>query len=186
MTENSNSLIINFDDFDGPNQHRFLSNFYVGVEPIRVFGRDYMTGEHAFQAMKARYPDQRQRIADAETPGDAKALGRSVMLRLDWEQVKYDAMAAVIRAKFDWNRDEAAMLLGTGNALLVEGTAWGDRVWGTAGRRIMEGIQPPTIVRSPGRNWLGTLLMARRAELRAEELYGVVHDTGRYNQHFSA
>ena len=185
MTENSRSLIINFDDFDGPNKYRFLSNFYIGSE-IVVFGREYMTGEHAFQAMKAAYPHQRDGIMRAKSPGESKRLGRSCVLRKDWENVKYDVMAAILRAKFTIDREEGKGLLGTGNALLVEGTAWADRVWGTAGRRVQLDVHPPIVVKSPGRNWLGTLLMARRAELRAEELYGVVHDTGRYNQHFSA
>lgn len=185
MTENTRSLIINFDDFDGPNKHRFLSNFYIG-SPINLWGYEFTTGEHAFQAMKAGYPHQRKGIANARTPGESKSLGRSCVLRPDWEHVKYDVMAAVLRAKFTIEREEGKGLLGTGNALLVEGTAWGDRVWGTAGRRVAESLQPPTVVKSPGRNWLGTLLMARRAELRAEELYGVIHNTGQYNEHFGA
>jgi predicted NAD-dependent protein-ADP-ribosyltransferase YbiA (DUF1768 family) len=61
----------------------------------------------------------------------------------------------VLARKFHPAREEAQMLLDTGDAQLVEGTYWHDQVWGVD---ITTGI---------GRNWLGTLLMARRAELRA-------------------
>lgn len=160
---NDHTRILWFDDFNEPghetNGHRFLSNFYVG-EPIALAGDYFATGEHAFQAAKAKTPKVFGMVRDADSPGHAKALGRSVPLRDDWELVKYDVMAAVVRAKFTPRREEGKLLLETGDRLLVEGTYWGDTVWGTnlnQWRRVLP----------PGRNWLGTLLMARRAELRA-------------------
>lgn len=164
------NLIINFDTFDGPNAHSFLSNFYIG-KPLAVFGRDWLTGEHAYQGMKTIKKTERDSIALAASPGIAKRRGNKCTLRADWEEVKYDIMAAVVRAKFSEMRPEAGMLLATGDALLVEGTTWGDRIWGVAGKTI----------ESPGRNWLGTLLMARRAELRS----GLWPDTGFWNFMFT-
>jgi ribA/ribD-fused uncharacterized protein len=174
------NLITNFDDFDGENEFRFLSNFYIG-EPLLVFSDQFMTGEHAFQAMKccdtkAGFEDYKK-VKAAKTPGQSKTLGRKVKLRPDWEEVKYDAMAAIIRSKFSEHRDEGIWLLETGDALLVEGTAWHDTVWGTT----HSGEMP----KARGRNWLGTLLMARRAELRATLQGAPDYLTGRWNDRFA-
>jgi ribA/ribD-fused uncharacterized protein len=138
------------------------------------------TGEHVFAAFKASTIEEFIEILHAAhrktgepDPGMCKGLGRKVRLRRDWEEVKYDVMALVLRSKFDLTRPEGQMLLDTGDALLIEGTEWGDRVWGVS--LPYEGpLTPLSAQLSPGRNWLGTLLMARRAELRAEKLFGVV------------
>lgn len=159
---NDDTRILWFDDFDDvpTNRYRFLSNFYVG-EPIALAGDYFATGEHAFAAAKARTRKAYEMVRDAAGPGEAKSLGRRIPLREDWELVKYDVMAAVIRAKFTPRREEGRLLLETGDRLLIEGTYWGDTVWGTElGARWRRALPY-------GRNWLGTLLMARRAELRA-------------------
>jgi len=153
------AVITDFDDFDGPNPHAFLSNFWR--EDLTIDDVTYPTAEHAFAAAKACAPVDRLRVLAALGPGEAKGRGRRVALREDWEEVKYDVMRVVLAHKFDLGTDLADALLSTGDALLVEGTYWRDEVWGvdlTKGHRDH---------RSPGRNWLGTLLMARRAELRS-------------------
>lgn len=167
-----------FDDLGTGNEdYRFLSNFYEG-DPLPVFGEEWPTGEHAFQAIKATDSRARDAIRDARSPGEAKRMGRACTLRPDWEEVKYDVMAAVVRSKFDPGRVEGALLLGTGDALLVEGTYWHDRVWGI----------DLNALGNPGRNWLGTLLMARRAELRAmrgpKNPFVAAHPTRRWNEQF--
>lgn len=144
-----------FDDFKGPNKHSFLSNFYRS--PVAMFGITYQTGEHAFQAFKASNMKDHMIIANAKHPSVAKKLGRTCELRPDWEAVKYDVMVAVLRAKFSVGSELAEKLLATGDAMLVEGTDWNDRVWGVS------------LPSRQGRNWLGMLLMARRAELRSGE-----------------
>lgn len=149
-----------FDAFDGWNPHAFLSNFFEG-EPIVIGGYPYPTGEHAFQAYKTGDEKWFAAIASAKDAGTAKALGRRAPLRPDWELVKYDVMRLVVTHKFTLDREEGQLLLMTGDALLTEGTWWGDDVWGVC----MHRTSPFT--GWPGRNWLGTLLMARRAELRA-------------------
>lgn len=144
-----------FDSFRGSNPHAFLSNFYQS--PFTLAGKRYPTGEHAFQAYKARTVVAHETIRRAPDPGTAKARGQRVPLRPDWEVVKYDVMRQVLRAKFAAGSELAAQLLATGDALLIEGTEWNDRVWGVA------------LPSKEGRNWLGHLLMARRAELRSGE-----------------
>lgn len=144
-----------FDNFQGPNPYDFLSNFYPS--PILLMGRRYATGEHAFAAFKAATSAGHDRIRRAVGPQEAKTLGRTIHLRHDWEAVKYDVMRQVLRVKFAHGSELAERLLATGNALLVEGTQWHDKVWG---------VEADTKV---GRNWLGHLLMARRAELASGE-----------------
>src|SRR6478736_5950534 len=76
----------------------FLSNFYTS--PVPLGGIIFPTGEHAFQAAKCINSDDVEKIAKANTPSAAKALGRRVHMRPDWEDVKYGVMLEVVRAKF--------------------------------------------------------------------------------------
>lgn len=176
-------MISCFDSFDGPNEWAFLSNFYEGASPLLFRGRPYRTGEHLFQALKATTRHDHDVVQQCATAAEAKQQGKHTLrLRADWERVKYDAMRLVLAAKFQLGREEGPLLLATGDALLVEGTMWGDKVWGVdlkAGRKIWheENGEIPTdatwdagtpLECSPGRNWLGTLLMARRCELLAQ------------------
>ncbi len=117
-------------------------------------GATYASTEHAFQVAKTLNQDQRVTIRRAASPGKAKALGRKVTLREDWESVKVSVMKELLDQKFALGRDEARMLLETGDALLIEGNTWGDRFWGVSG-----GV---------GQNHLGQLLMRRREALASE------------------
>ena len=74
-------------------------------------------------------------------------------LRPDWEAVKEQVMLEVLRAKFTQHEDLKAVLLGTGDAKLVEHTEK-DSYWGDGGD-------------GSGKNRLGLLLMQLREELRA-------------------
>jgi ribA/ribD-fused uncharacterized protein len=179
------TVISYFDSFEGPNEWAVLSNFYVGPEPLLFRGRAYRTGEHLFQALKATTKRDHDAVQGCATPAEAKQQGKHMLrLRPDWERVKYDAMRLVLEAKFRLGREEGPLLLATGDALLVEGTMWGDRVWGVDLKRGRlswcedNGEIPANAAwepgtpwdYSPGRNWLGTLLMARRCELVAQQV----------------
>lgn len=208
---NGEDMILWFDDLGTGNEgYNFLSNFYEG-EPIilpTVFWQgatdkygytrytdpeertkhpvEFLTGEHAFQAMKCPGSGlDFHRIATASDPGIAKGYGRTCSLRSDWEEVKYDVMCAVVRAKFTLQREEGQRLLDTGDRLLCEFTFWKDTVWGVDGtQKVEDGLWQ-------GRNWLGTILMARRAELRALQTFGtkrvenLSRSTGVWNSIFS-
>ncbi len=192
-------MIAWFDTFDGHNPFSFLSNFHedepielpvywadlypeadvalLGIDPWSVISGP--TGEHLFAAWKTLDLEVFAAILHAKNPGTAKAWGRrrqlpggGPLMREDWEQIKYDVMAMVLEAKFTLDRKEGQLLLNTGDALLIEGTFWGDKVWGVD-LPEWRAVTTQTPLISPGRNWLGSLLMKRRAELRAEELFGV-------------
>jgi len=130
--------------------HTPLSNFYPSE--IEVDGLLWATVEHYYQAMKTLDPAARERIRTAATPGVSKRLGRRVDLRPDWEAVKIPVMRRALAHKFTHETEAGHYLLESGDGVLIEGNTWGDRFWGVDG-----GV---------GENWLGHLLMARRAELR--------------------
>lgn len=134
--------------------HHFLSNFSESY--IRTKRLVYPTMEHWFQAHKTENPNDRYAITQAATPKIAKAMGRSIRLRPDWEEVKLDVMRRGLARKFTPKSDLADMLLSTGDSRLIEGNRWGDDFWGAVyiGDKYV------------GHNWLGWLLMAQRAELR--------------------
>jgi ribA/ribD-fused uncharacterized protein len=136
-------------EFQG--DYRWLSNFWPCS--VEFEGITYPSAEHAYQAAKTLDASERRRIAALATPSEAKTAGRALKpQRDDWERVKFDVMERVVRDKFNRNADLRAKLLATGDADLLEGNTWGDRVWG--------------VVDGTGENRLGKILMAVRAELR--------------------
>lgn len=154
------------DSFRG--EYRFLSNFYP--VPVTWRGRTAPSSEHHYMAAKALpSPDGPEPLIGSEdaeaiyacaTPGKAKRLGRQVVLRDGWDaEEKFAVMRSVLEAKFtDPTLREA--LLGTGEALLVEGNTWHDQCWGDC--------SCPTHQAVPGANHLGRTLMAVRSRLRGE------------------
>jgi ribA/ribD-fused uncharacterized protein len=109
--------------FRGP--YAFLSNFHPAV--LIWEGITYPTSEHAFNAGKTLDQVTRQAIADASTPKQAKAMGRSVKLRPLWDtSVRYQVMEEVLWAKFTCHPLRIKALLDTGDAELIEGNTWHD------------------------------------------------------------
>jgi ribA/ribD-fused uncharacterized protein len=134
------------DSFSGPN--RFLSNFW----PCRVFldERVYTSTENAYQAAKTLIFDDRKPFESC-APGQAKRLGRRLIIRTDWEEVKLKVMEELLRQKFSYPALKE-MLLATGDQKIEEGNYWGDTFWG--------------VCRGVGHNHLGKLLMTLRGELQ--------------------
>ncbi len=132
-----------------------FSNFVP--TPIELDGEVWPTVEHYFQAQKTTDPVAREQIRTAPGPWEAKALGRSVALRHDWEQIKEAVIMAGLRAKFTRYPELGSCLVRTGSEVIVEHTPRGahaDGYWGDGGD-------------GTGRNRLGALLMELRAELAA-------------------
>jgi len=144
--------VINFYSTTG--EYGCFSNFYRS--PVFVGGKRWRTTEHYFQAMKYRGTPREEEIRNAKTPAEAANLGRSRKhpLRKDWESVKDAVMRKALAAKFTQHSDLREILLGTGDAKLVEHTT-NDSYWGDGGD-------------GSGKNRLGALLMQLREELRAE------------------
>lgn len=126
-------------------EYAFLSNMHPS--PITLGGVTYTCAEAAFQA--AKLADKSKRSMFAGLSGkQAKALGRTINLRSDWEEIKVNVMEWVVKEKFEQNPDLRARLWDTLNKTIIEGNTWGDTFWGVCGGK--------------GRNMLGNILMKYR------------------------
>lgn len=132
-------------------RYRWLSNFWPSA--IVYSGAEWPTVEHAYQGAKTFDVQQAEDIRTCATPGLAKRLGRKVTKRPDWDDVRITIMHDLLRRKFQIPYLRA-LLLRTGDAMLVEGNNWNDTFWG--------------VCNGHGQNQLGKLLMRVRDELRAE------------------
>lgn len=130
-------------------KYAFLSNFFFS--PIDYEGIQFWNVESAFQAQKCESKLEKLKFTK-KTPTEAKALGRKVKLRSDWEEVKLGIMETLVREKFSHSKDLKEMLLETGDAILEEGNEWNDTFWG--------------VCNGKGENHLGKILMKIREELK--------------------
>ena len=110
--------------------YRFLSNFYDLPRPIMVARLEFRTAEHLYQALKTNDLVEITNVAHCATPGQAKRMGSTLVLRDDWEDVKVRAMEIVVARKFLANTDLLQLLLNTQDDTLVEGNTWHDNFWG--------------------------------------------------------
>ena len=139
-------------------EYSWLSNMHLcTVEFQNVL---YLSSEHLYQSLKCKYAHERERIRLEPSPYKAKRLGRKIALRDNWEEIKYDAMLATVRAKFAYGSQLGLSLLMTGDAELVEGNNWHDNYWGSC---TCAGCSMKL-----GKNTLGRILMLVREELRQE------------------
>lgn len=139
--------------FNGSQSSRYdeFSNFRPS--PIELDSITYPTVEHAFQAQKTVDRIMRKHIAGLKTPGMAKKAGRSVLLRDDWEDSKYEIMVECLRLKFA-QEPFKKLLLDTGEEEIAEDASrWNDTEWGL-GRS------------GKGKNKLGLALMQVRKEIQ--------------------
>ncbi len=133
------------------NAYQQFSNY--AVRPITISGAVYPSVEHYYVWAKCTSDPDRAHILSANTPGEAKRRGRCVLLRHNWSEIRLDVMRQALRAKFTQHADlQALLLLGTGDCFIYEDSP--DMYWGYASGR--------------GQNWLGSLLMELRTELRRE------------------
>jgi ribA/ribD-fused uncharacterized protein len=153
MSDAKPERVINF--YSTAGVYGCFSNF--SRHAIHLKGKRWPTSEHYFQAQKFAGESDEEEIRTAGKPSLAASMGRERTrpLRRDWERVKENVMLDALRAKFTQHDDLKAILLGTGDAVLVEHTA-NDSYWGDGGD-------------GSGKNRLGRLLMQLRAELRQAE-----------------
>lgn len=138
--------------------------------PFTVDGATFATAEHYMMWRKATLfgdAETAERILAAETPKEAKALGRKArdFDAATWEAARYDIVVDGSVAKFGQHDDLRAFLLGTGDRVLVEASPR-DRIWG-----IGLGVHNP-LAKDParwrGRNLLGFALAEARDRLRLD------------------
>ena len=132
-------------------KYRFLSNF--SNSPIKINNVEYKTVEHWFQSQKSNNIDEQISIREANTPAEAKSLGRRCHIRKDWQEIKLKIMEEGVRAKFTQNPELKRLLIETGENELQEGNRWGDSFWGI------------DLKKNEGLNRLGKILMKIRTEI---------------------
>lgn len=129
----------------------------------------------------------------SDCPGICKSIGRRIpnYNEVAWSRARYQAMVKAVTLKFVQNPDLAALLLGTGDRIMVEASPI-DPWWG-----VGMGTDHPEILRPStwrGTNLLGLALMDVRRLLRVMYRKGVT-GTGwsvppigsrRYEQHMMA
>jgi ribA/ribD-fused uncharacterized protein len=137
-------------------EYYFLSNFYNA----KVFwdGITYDNNEAAFQSAKTTDKTVRDFMFAGVDAPTAKKTGRKIQLRPDWEEVKFDVMYEIVKAKFTQNPYLKAKLLETGNEELQEGNCWHDNTYGNCLCYKCRNIT--------GKNILGEILMKVRSELK--------------------
>lgn len=115
--------------------------------------REWMTSEHAYQAMKFRPIWIQQAIKNQRSAHDAKkyAHANKDKYREDWDEIKLSVMTEICRAKLEQHNYIRKMLLKTGSHELVEASPK-DAFWGW-GRD------------ETGENHLGKIWMKLREEL---------------------
>lgn len=121
---------------------------------IELDGQIWPTSEHYFQAQKFDDADYREKIRTTKSAMIAARLGRSrkVPIKPNWNQMRDDVMRKAVRAKFIQHSSLRELLIGTGDAVIVEHTRK-DRYWGDGGD-------------GSGKNMLGIILMEVREELK--------------------
>lgn len=132
-------------------ENAFLSNMY----PCKVEyeGLTYTCSEAAFQAAKCKNPADRVKFTELDGK-TAKALGRKIALRSNWNQIRYTVMYNVVYNKFMQNKALYEKLMATKGATLVEGNTWNDKYWG--------------VCNGEGENKLGKILMDIRDNNKKE------------------
>lgn len=137
--------------------YRFLSNFYPCI--FIYDGTTWPSVEHAYQAAKTFNHVSREQIRTALTAARAKAIGSEVSLRADWHDIRLTVMRELLALKYRRGSVLARHLVATHPALLIHGNHYHDHFWGAV----------PFEQEWRGTNWLGKLLMDRRAELIEEK-----------------
>jgi len=145
--------------FFGADDYRFLSNF----EPCEIYldGFSFPSVEHAYQIAKIGRLTNNPNLNPAVISqfqnikaNEAKNLGRKLLLRPDWEEIKAKIMFELVLQKFAFNDKLREKLLATGNKYLEETNHWNDEFYGV------------NCYTKKGKNMLGKILMGTREILK--------------------
>lgn len=134
------------------NQYFFLSNFYEC--PVYYNKLVFCNAEAAFQAQKVIDEKEQYKFINLNA-SQARKLGKTIVLRKDWEEVKDNIMYEIVKRKFTVNKELQQKLIDTKDEELVEGNWWHDTYWG---------IDSKTGI---GKNKLGKILMKVREEVKS-------------------
>jgi len=135
-------------------EYKFLSNMY----PVMIDG--YKSVESFYVAMKTKNKTIRAQIREMSGM-DAKKFGQTIVLREDWDAIRFDVMHYALNIKFAAGTELANKLLATGYIQLVETNYWHDNFWGNC--------YCDKCANTKGENHLGKMLMEIRENLRKND-----------------
>ncbi len=129
-------------------EFRYLSNFEVC--DVEIDGDMYGSSEAAYMAQKTLDKEVRKLFLKSIgiTPVEARKLGQTIEVRVDWNDFKLIAMRKAVGDKFLRNKDLQEKLLSTNDKYIEETNHWNDHFWG--------------VCNNFGENNLGKILMALR------------------------
>lgn len=135
---------------------------------IGSIGKEYNCCEQFMMAYKASLmKDMATRILIMATadPKKQKALGRTIKNYDDkiWDENKLSIVYLGNYYKFTQHEDLKALLLNTGNTLLVEASPF-DKIWGIGLKEAVAKTTDPS--QWPGKNYLGKILTLVREDIR--------------------
>lgn len=135
--------------------------------PFTINNTTYATAEHWMMAQKAKLFNDEEiyaQVMSATKPGEAKALGRSILSFDDavWKAKAYDLVVEGNYHKFSQHPSLKTFLLNTGNSIIVEASP-SDFTWGIGLSQDDRRSLNPKVWR--GTNWLGFALMEARDRL---------------------
>lgn len=123
----------------------------------------YKSSEAALQAQKTFEITERMEFAKLSAD-EARKKGKSIKLRDDWQDIKYDVMCNILYVKFKQNKGLMDILLETGSEPLVADMSHiHDMEWGTCFCRKHGG---------KGKNLLGKALEEVRSKLAIDNILG--------------
>jgi ribA/ribD-fused uncharacterized protein len=139
-------------------EYEWLSNF----EPCNVEydGVTYPFVENAYCAAKTDVLAERK-IFEVVHAGKAKRLGKKLVLRDGWEEMKIIVMTYLLLQKFKYGSELGEKLIDTEDQHIEEGNHWKDVFWG-----VCEGI---------GENHMGIILMQIRNILKQYKKHEQTH-----------
>lgn len=110
--------------------YRFMGNFdNCPVCDVRdLDGFLFKSPEHSYQAAKSVDPNVF--FVNNFTAKEVKKWGNSIILRPDWEEVKYEVMSQIVFDKYCRYKYLRELLLQTGDKFLEERNHWHDNIWG--------------------------------------------------------
>lgn len=129
------------------NEYYFMSNMCPCEIKFIYGGKEYAfkCAESAFQAMKCKNVSDMKKFVNL-SGYEAKALGKKVLLKDNWEDIKVNVMNCILKLKFKnaFHRN----MLNNVHGEICEDNDWGDNFWG---KHL-----------GYGKNMLGKLLMKIR------------------------
>jgi len=133
----------------------YLSNFYICSISFVLFDEKiiFKSAEHLFQAMKATNLEDVKKIANCETPKEAKKIGNEIKIIQNWDLIKIEKMKEIVFQKFFQNEILKKELIKMKDEDLIEWNDWGDIFWGK------------NIETGEGENNLGKILVEVRNNL---------------------